>query len=74
MPVIWSTRETQDTSNAYKFDTYIRGSNLENIRDANKLICYYFFYSLDNLNEPFKIDYARVPSEILSDSKSHISC
>ena len=54
------------------FDTYIRGSNLDNVRTPDtKWMCYYFFYELENAagkfkgehlgidQIPFRVDYSR---------------
>ena len=64
MPTLWSTAEQQDTPNLYKFDTLMRGANLDSRRvGEQKWLCYYFFYELvpdaDQVSStPFKIDYA----------------
>ena len=81
MPTIWSTKEVQDETNLYKFDTYIRGTNLEN-HSQDQWVCYYFFYELEAQSKlkgerdfngvgssiPFKIDYASLTNDILDSS------
>lgn len=76
MPTLWSTAEQQDTPNLYRFDTLMRGANLDSRRvGEQKWLCYYFFYELvpdaDQVSStPFKIDYARISQVFTRDDES----
>jgi len=45
VPSLWQTIEQQSQLNGYKFDSFVRGTNL----DGERWVCYYFFYELDML-------------------------
>lgn len=89
MPVIWQTVEEQDSANLYKFDSFIKGSKLDNSRTAEtKWLCYYFFYELEltsakyseertdaKINpHAFKVDYSRVVGQVVSSDSAGIQC